>query len=104
MFCLLADIEIRKRTHNAKGLEHAIRAINRAGGTIEVDWPLEKALQIGDKATGTKALTDLYGQMSEKAQAPNLQDLWNQLGIRREGRTVTFDNSAPLAAVRAAIC
>ncbi len=104
LFCLLADIEIRKRTHNAKGLEHAFRAINRAGGTIEVDWPIERAFEIGDKATGTKVLAELYGQMGEKSQAPNLQDLWNELGIRREGRSVTFDKSAPLAAVRAAIC
>lgn len=104
LFCLMADIEIRKRTHNAKGLEDAFRAINRAGGTIEVDWPLERAFQIGDKATGTKALMDLYGQMANKPSAPNLPDLWNQLGIRREGESVTFDKSAPLASIRAAIC
>ena len=104
IFCLMADIEIRKRTHNAKGLEHAIRAINRAGGTIDVDWPLEKALQIGDRATGTKALMDVYARMANKAEAPNLSDLWNQLGIRRDGATVTFDRNAPLASVRAAIC
>ena len=30
MFCLLADIEIRKQTGNAKGLLDALRAINRA--------------------------------------------------------------------------
>ena len=46
LFCLQADVEIRKRTGNAKGLQDALRAINRAGGTIEAEWPLAKALEI----------------------------------------------------------
>src|ERR1700740_1987142 len=37
LFCLLADIEIRKRTGNRKGLEDALRAIVNAGGTIETE-------------------------------------------------------------------
>ena len=104
MFCLMADIEIRKRTHQRKGLEDAFRGINRAGGTIDQDWTLEKAFDVGDKATGTKALMDLYKQMASKPMPVNLNDLWTQLGIRREGDTVVFDKSAPLASVRSAIC
>ena len=56
IFCLLADIEIRKRTGNAKSLQDALRAINRAGGTIEAHWPLERAIEVGDKATQGKTL------------------------------------------------
>jgi hypothetical protein len=52
LFCLLVDIEIRKRTGNEKGLEDALRAILNAGGTIESDWSLTRALVIGDRATG----------------------------------------------------
>jgi hypothetical protein len=104
LFCLLADIEIRKRTHNSKGLEHAIRAINRAGGTIDQDWPLERAFEVGDKGTGTKALMELYGQMGSKPGVANLADVWTQLGVRQDGGGVIFDKNAPLAAVRAAIC
>src|SRR6266436_6633582 len=43
-FCLLADIEIRKRTENKQGLEDALRAILKHGGTIEADWNLSRAL------------------------------------------------------------
>ena len=46
LFCLLADIEIRKRTGNKKGLEDALRAILRAGGTTESDWPLVRTLRL----------------------------------------------------------
>src|SRR5271168_1472389 len=63
IFCLLADVQIRKRTGNSKGLQDALRAINSAGGTIESDWILERALEIGDKATDGGTLMELYGQM-----------------------------------------
>jgi len=59
MFCLLADIETRKQTGNAKGLQDALRAINRAGGTIEADWPLERVIEVGDKVTNGKVLVGL---------------------------------------------
>jgi hypothetical protein len=103
LFCLLADVGIRQESHTRKGLVDALRGVNRAGGTIESDWPLERAFQVGDKATGTKVLMNLYGQMSAKPMPVDLPDLWKQLGVRREDGQVTFDNEAPLAKVRAAI-
>ncbi|MEP6586251.1 MAG: hypothetical protein ABJB70_05960 [Candidatus Udaeobacter sp.] len=60
LFCLLADIEIRRRTENRKGLEHALRAILQAGGTIQSDWELTRALAIGDRAVGAPVLSELY--------------------------------------------
>jgi len=103
LFCLLADVSIRDRTKTRKGLEDALRAINRAGGTIDVDWPLERALAIGDRATGGTTLTDLYRQMSSKPAPVDLPALWTQLGVRRNGQAVSFDENAPLAAVRRSI-
>jgi hypothetical protein len=103
LFCLLADVGIRKASHNKKGLVDALRAVNRAGGTIDWDWPVERAFQVGDKATGTTVLMSLYSQMAAKAMPVDLPDLWKQLGVRRESGEVTFDNAAPLAQVRAAI-
>jgi len=103
LFCLLADVEIRQRSHNRKGLVDAMRAINRAGGNIESDWDLERALRVGDKATGGKVLMDLYGQMADRPMPVDLPDLWRRLGVRREAGQVTFDRDAPLAGVRAAI-
>jgi hypothetical protein len=104
IFCLLADIEIRKRTGNSKGLQDALRAINRAGGTIEVDWPLERVIEVGDKATTGKVLVELYSQMASKAVPVDLLDLWQRLGVVRGDHGVTFDNRAALASIRASIC
>jgi len=103
IFCLLADVGIRQKSHNKKGLVDALRAINRAGGNIESDWPLERALQIGDKATGGKELMTLYGQMANKSMPVDLAALWKQLGVRREAGQVIFDDQAPLAKLRVAI-
>ncbi len=66
LFCLLADVEIRRRTENRYGLQDALKAIVEAGGNIEADWPLPRALQIGDQATGVSVLTELYERMSSK--------------------------------------
>ena len=104
LFCLMADVEIRKRTGNSKSLQDALRAINRAGGSIEVDWPLERALEMGDKATDGRTLMELYGQMSSKPVEVDLAQLWTQLGVRSDGQGVALDDQAPLAAIRSGIC
>jgi hypothetical protein len=103
VFCMVADIEIRKRTKNKKGLRDAFRAINAAGGTVDQDWPMERAFEIGDKATGEKVLMDQWKQMGPKACDVDLADLWKQLGVVRADGAVTFDAKAPLAAIRASI-
>jgi hypothetical protein len=103
LFCLLADIEIRKRTGNRLGLEDAMRGILKAGGSIEVEWPLERALKVADQAVGVPVLEELYDRMRAKAVSPDLDQLWRELGVERRGETVVFDDSAPLAAIRRAI-
>jgi hypothetical protein len=104
LFCLLADVEIRKRTGNVKGLQDALRAINRAGGTIEADWPLERAFEIGDRATDGSTLMELYAHMASKPVEVDLPHLWAQLGVRANGRGVVLDEQAPWAAIRSGIC
>ena len=104
LFCLLAEVQIRKQTHNQKGLEDALRGIVQAGGNLAEDWPLERALAAGDKATGTHVLTELYQHMKDKPMVPDLAKLWNELGIQRAGNgEISFSDSAPLAEARKAI-
>ena len=68
LFCLVADVQIRIATGNRKGLQDALRAIVAAGGTIDQNWPLTRALEIGDKATGTHVLTEQYRSSSTSPQ------------------------------------
>jgi hypothetical protein len=103
IFCLLADIEIRKQTGNKLGLQQALRGILEAGGNHEQEWPVERIFAVADKATGTNVLADLYAKMRAKPVATDLDALWEELGISVSKGRVTFDDSAPLAEIRRAI-
>ncbi len=103
LFCLMADIAIRRQTGNRKGLQDALRAIVAAGGTIDKEWALPRVLSTGDQDTGTNVLEQMYSQWREAPVQVDLPQLWKDLGIRAEANTVTLDKDAPLAAVRAAI-
>lgn len=103
MFCLLADVRIHERTRNRKGLRDALRAIVDHGGTISEDWEIEKTLAIGDQATGTRVLLELYHQMRDKPAPVDLDELWNKLGVALHSDEVIFNDKAPEAAIRKAI-
>ena len=103
MFCLLADIEIRKRTDNRLGLQDAMRGVIAAGGNHELDWPLERILSTADKAVGVDVLTRLHNEMGPKPVTPDLAALWRDLGLKSQGESLEFDDTAPLAAIRKAI-
>lgn len=103
MFCLMADVDIRERTGNRKGLQDAVRAIARASGGLRSSWPIERVLATGDAAVGTRSLEDLYARMKDSAYAPDLVALWRQLGVTADGETVRLTDDAPLAQVRHAI-
>jgi hypothetical protein len=103
LFCLVADVQIRRQTGNRKGLQDALRGIVAAGGTIDTDWPVDRVLRTGDQATGTHVLEEMYKQWGETPVTVDLPSLWRQLGIKVEQETVTFDTKAPLAGIRMAM-
>jgi len=103
MFCFVADVSIRKQTHNRKGLRDALQAIVKAGGTIDHDWDLEQALEIGDRATGTQVLTRQYAAWKDKPVTVDLEKLWSDLGVQTGPEGIDFVPSAPLAGIRDAI-
>jgi hypothetical protein len=103
MFCLVADVEIRRRTHNRFGLEHALRAVLEAGGTLKDTWEIERALDIADRAVGVPVLRELFPTWKDKSIAPDLDRLWAQLGVHKVSDAIRLVDSAPLAAIRRAI-
>jgi len=103
MFCLMADIEIRKATGNKLGLQDAMRGVLAAGGSHEVNWSIGRILAAADKAVGVNVMTRLHDQWGPKAMTPDLDKLWRELGVRSAGNTIEFDDTAPLAAIRRAI-
>lgn len=103
LFYLLADVRIRERTANRAGLQEALRAIVASGGNVEASWDVRRTLAIGDKATRTNVLTELYDELRDTAGAPDLAQLWDRLGVKLSRDGVDFDDAAPLSAIRRAI-
>jgi len=101
MFWLHVDVEIRRRTEGARSLDDVLRAIFMAGGNVALRWDVARLASVAESATGTTALREIYDDWSGKAIAPDLGALWSSLGVRSDKtERVTFDDSAPLAAIR----
>ena len=63
------------------------------------DWPLTRALKVGDDAVRVPVLTELYAKMKDAPYDPNLPALWRSLGVKVAGDSVTFDSAAPDASI-----
>jgi hypothetical protein len=103
LFCLQADVTIREKTHNRVGLQTALRAILARTGGHSSRRELSDVLRIGDVATGTRALQDLYEEYRSAPRATDLPRLWARLGVPEDPATQPFDDHAPLAAIRISI-
>jgi hypothetical protein len=108
LFCFQADVSIREQSGNRYSLRDALIAIlNATGGYAGPSAPrgvdINEVLRIGDHATHTSVLTDLYARMKDSPNAPDLDALWQRLGVRDGKDGIEFDDKAHLAAIRAAI-
>ena len=103
LFCFLADVEIRERTGNRKSLDDALRGIVRAGGNVNVSWPLARALSEGDRAAGVPVLSELYARMGQRPASVDVRSLLAKLGVSGGKSGVTYDDAAPLSAIRRGI-
>jgi hypothetical protein len=103
LYCLQADVMLRERTGNRVGLQTALRAILKETGGYRTERDIDDVLRIGDAATGTRVLQDLYGQIKATALTPDLDLLWTRLGVPNDPTSQPFEDRAPLAAIRTAI-
>jgi hypothetical protein len=103
LFCLVADVRIRRATNNRRGLQDALRGIRDAGGTIDKEWAVERAFKTGDKAIQTNVLTKLYAEMKDRPVYVDLKTLWHELGVSSSDGDISLDDTAPLAQIRRSI-
>lgn len=102
LFFLLADLGIRQRTGGARDLRAAVRAA-AAAGNVEAFMPLARIVEVGDRATGTTVLHELYERLAREPGTEDLDALWKRLGVVRDGASIRFDGGAPGAWFRDAI-
>ena len=103
LYCLQADVAMREQTGNHAGLQTALRAILNETGGYRAERDIDEVLKIGDAATGTHVLQDLYREVKTTAMTPDLEMLWTRLGVPKDPKSSAFDDHAPLAAIRIAI-
>jgi hypothetical protein len=103
MFCLMADVAIRQRTGNRRGLQDAMRAVLHASGGLGTDWDIDKVFATADAAVGVPVMSELYARMKDQPVAPDLVALWHSLGVDADGTGVRLNDTAPLAPIRKAI-
>ena len=103
LFCLAADVAIARTTHGGKSLRDAFRGTVAQGESILRDSDLAHFAAELDRALGVEVVAPLYAQWAHAPVAPDLEALWKELGVVREGRSIRFDPSAPLARWRASL-
>ena len=100
MFCLLADVEIRKLTNNRKSLQDALRGVLQDGYSMQASATPMQIFESADRATGVAVLVPLYRQMKAAPFPVDLDKLWRELGVGFENDEIVYDDDAPLAHIR----
>jgi hypothetical protein len=99
MFCLLADVRMRRQGDASRGLRQALQGVLAAGGDYRVRWPTTRELAAADAAVGGKVLSELYEEMKDRPARVDLDALWRGLGVEAD----RLRDDAPWTAVRRAI-
>jgi len=105
LFCLQADVSIREQSQNRYSLRDSLIAIlDATGGYAGPSAPrgvdINEVFRIGDRATHTTVLTDLYARAKDSPDTPDLDSLWKRLGVRADKDGIALDDTAPLAKLR----
>ena len=59
-FCLMADLEIRRRTGNKVAFEDALRGVLASGGSIARKWSFERLIDTADVSLGVSVLRPMH--------------------------------------------
>ncbi|MBC8074031.1 MAG: hypothetical protein IAG13_37270 [Deltaproteobacteria bacterium] len=104
VFWLVADIRLRQATAGRKSLRDVMMHLASIGANGRVDWSTAQVLEAAEAGTGSTAITEVYREQALAPGDTDLDGLFAALGVvRSQGGSITFDERAPLAAIRRAI-
>jgi len=95
LFMLLADVEIRRATDGAKGLEDCLGGVLWSGLDGSQRATIDAYAAICDRATGTRALRGLIDRYVVSARPVDLGVVWRDLGVSMVGNRIVLDDAAP---------
>jgi len=97
IFMLLADLAIRRESDGAKGLEDCLAGALWEGLDGAGRVSLEAYAQACNRATGTKAMSELIDRHVNTNTAVDLDALWKDLGVALVDGRIVLDDGAPQA-------
>ncbi|HTE81037.1 MAG TPA: hypothetical protein VK634_10150 [Reyranella sp.] len=97
IFMLLADLAIRRESDGAKGLEDCLAGALWEGLDGAARVSLDAYTQACNRATGTKAMSELIDRHVNANTAVDLDALWKELGVALVDGRIVLDDSAPQA-------
>jgi FKBP-type peptidyl-prolyl cis-trans isomerase len=103
LFCLEADLALRRATDNRLGLPDALRAIRERHGGIGTRSDVGTVLASADRSLGVDVLAKLYDQWKAQPVPVDLERTFARLGVVREGDHVVLRDDAPEADLRRAM-
>lgn len=103
LFALLLDLELRRESGNERGLAELMAKRVTSGSSIHLDRTMDELMAEWDEAAGSSLPGELYRSHKHTAVTVDLAPVWKALGVTISGRAVSFDDTAPEAALRKAI-
>jgi hypothetical protein len=100
LFWLMVDVETRERTGGRRSLRDLLLAVREAGADGRCRWDVAALHAVAERATGVPVLREMHGRYGPRPESVDLPALWRRLGVKAEGRTVSYDDRAPLARLR----
>lgn len=100
---LRLDVELRRASAGKHSLDSVLAALRECCLAHQQTWSARELFARFDQLSGTDIAGRLYAQYSAAEDFPAVDDLYRDLGISFRNGRVTFDATAPQAALRAAI-
>ncbi len=100
LFCLVADLELRKQSDGKRGLEDGLVGVLDAGGNASEVWPLGRTLSLADRTTGASVLARLAKSHATRGKKIDLDAMWRDLGVVMTGDQIELRDDAPLSRIR----
>ena len=102
-FWLETDTELRKSSGNKLSIDEALRRFDACCLPDYRGWAPDQFVAKLDSLLSTDVFRKRFAEYRARRDFPDLGPLYRELGIRRDGKNLIYDDTAPAADVRRAI-
>ena len=100
---LMADVELRRRSDGAESLDTVLSQLQRCCLPAQGSWSGRRLVTKLDSFLDEPLFVSLYERYADTAGFPDVRPLLEQLGVSLVQDTVSFDDHAELAEIRATL-